>query len=47
MPRGKDMLVVNEKPFDQKRIAKCLKDVLKGNVFRFVQVDIELFNKLY
>ena len=27
MPCGKDTLVVNKKPFDQKRIAKFLKDV--------------------
>ena len=29
MPCGKDALVVNKKPFDQKRIAKFSKDVLK------------------
>ena len=32
MPCGKDMLVVNKKPFDQKRIAKFSKNVLKGKV---------------
>ena len=32
MPCGKDTLVVNKKPFDQKRIAKFSKNVLKGNV---------------
>ena len=31
MPCGKDTLVVNKNPFDQKRIAKLSKDVLKGN----------------
>ena len=47
MPCGKDMLVVNKKPFDQKRIAKFSEDVLKGKVFGFAQVDIEVPNKLY
>ena len=44
---GKDMLVVNKKPFDQKRIAKFSKDVLKGNIFGFAQVDIEVPDELY
>ena len=43
---GKDMLVVNKKPFDQKRIAKFSKDVLKGNIFGFAQVDIEVPDEL-
>ena len=47
MPYGKDTLVVNKKPFDQKRIATFSKDVLKGKVFGFAQVDIEIHNKLY
>ena len=47
LPCGKDMLVVNKKPFDQKRIAKFSKDVLNGKVFRFAQVDIEAPDKLY
>ena len=47
MPCGKDTLVVNKKPFDQKRIAKFSKDVLKGNVFGFAQVDIEVPDELY
>ena len=47
MPCGKDTLVVNKKPFDQKRIAKFSKDVLKRKVFGFVQVDIEVPDKLY
>ena len=47
MSCGKDTLVVNKKPFDQKRIAKFSKDVLKGNVFGFGQVDIEVADELY
>ena len=47
MPCGKDPLVVNKKPFDQKRIAKFSKDVLKGKVFGFAQVDIEVSEELY
>ena len=46
MPCGKDTLVVNQKLFDQKRIAKFSKNVLKGKVFRFVQIDIEVLNEL-
>ena len=47
MPCGKDTLVVNKKPFDQKRITKFSKDVLKGNIFGFAQVDIEVPDGLY
>ena len=47
MPCGKDTLVINKKPFDQKRIAKFSKDVLKGKVFGFAQVDIEVPDELY
>ena len=47
MPCGKNMLVVNRKPFDQKQIVKFLKDVLKGKVFVFAQVDIQVPDKLY
>ena len=47
MPCGKDTLVVNKKPFDQKRIAKFSKDVLKGKVFEFAQVAIEVPDELY
>ena len=32
MPCGKDTLIVNKKPFDQKQIAKFSRDVLKGKV---------------
>ena len=47
MPCGKGTLVLNKKPFDQKRIAKFSKDVLKGKVFGFAQVDIEVPDELY
>ena len=47
IPCGKDTLAVNKKPFDQKRIAKFSKDVLKGKAFGFAQVDIEVSDKLY
>ena len=47
MPCGKDMLAVNKKPYNQKRIVKFSKDVLKGNVFGFAQVDIEVPDELY
>ena len=42
MPCGKDTLVVNKNPYDQKRIATFSRDVLKGKIFGFVQVDIEV-----
>ena len=47
IPCDKDKLVVSKKPFDQKRIAKFSRDVLKGKVFGFAQVDIDLPDKLY
>ena len=47
MPCGKDTLVVNKKPFDQKRITKFSKDVLKGKVYGFAQVHIEVPGELY
>ena len=47
MPCVKDTLVVNEKPFDQNRIAKFSKYVLEGKVFGFAQVDIEVPDELY
>ena len=46
MPCSKDTLVVSKKLFDQKRIAKFSKVVLKGKVFRFAQVDIEIPDEL-
>ena len=47
MPCGKDALVVNKKPFDQKGIAKFSKDVLKEKGSGFAQVDIEVPDELY
>ena len=47
MSCGKDTFVVNKKLFDQKRIAKFSKDVLKVKVFGFAQVDIEVPNEVY
>ena len=47
MPCGKDTLVVNKKPFDQKRIAKFSKYVLKEKVFGFAQVGIEVPDEFY
>ena len=47
MPSGNDALAVNKKPYDQKRIAKFSKNVLKGKVFGFAQVDIEVPDELY
>ena len=47
VPCGKDALAVNKKPFDQKKITKFSKDVLKGKVFGFPQVDIEVPDELY
>ena len=44
---GKGRLLVNKKPFDQKRIVKFSKGVLKQKVFGFVQVDIEVSDELY
>lgn len=42
IPCGKDTLIVHEKPFNQ-----ILKDVLKGKVFGFTQVDLEVSNEFY
>ena len=47
MPCGKATLVVNKKPYDRKQFAKFSKDVLKGKVFGFAQVDIEVPDELY
>ena len=47
MPCGKNTLAVNKKPFKQKRTVKFSKGVLKGNVFGFGQVDIEVPDYLY
>ena len=37
---------MNKKPFDQNRIAKFSKDVLKGKVSGLAQVDIEVPDEL-
>ena len=47
MTCGKDAMVVNKKPFDQKRIAKFSKGVLKGKVLGLAQVDIEVPDEVY
>ena len=47
IPFGKDMLVVHKNPFDQKRIEKFSRKVLKGKVFGFAKVDIEVPDELY
>ena len=48
MPCAKDTLAVNEKSFDQKRIAtKFPKNVSKEKAFGFAQVDIEVPDELY
>lgn len=47
MPFGKNNSVLKEEPFDQNQNSKVLKDVFKGNVFGFVQVDIEVPDELY
>ena len=47
MPCGKDTLILNKKPFDQKRIATFSRDILKGKVFGFAQVDFEVPDELY
>lgn len=41
MAFGKDVFIVNEKPFDQKQFAKFSEDVLIGKDFVFVQAEIE------
>ena len=38
---------MNENSFDQKQILKFSRDILKGKVFLFVQVDIEVPDELY
>lgn len=38
---------MNEKAFDQKRIATFWKDALEGEILGFVQVDIGVPNELY
>ena len=38
---------MSRKSYDQKRIAKCSKNVLKRKVFEFAQVNIEVPGELY
>ena len=47
MPCDKDTLILNKKPFDQKRIATFSRDILNGKVFGFAQVDFEVRDELY
>ena len=47
MPCDKDVLVVNEKLFAQKQIAKFFEGIWQRKEFGFAQVDIEIPNKLY
>ena len=47
MTCGKETLVVNKKPFEQKRIAKFSRGVLRGKVFGILKVDIEVPDDLY
>ena len=47
MPCGKGTLAVNKTSFEQKRTVKFSKGVLKGKVFVFAQVDIEVPDDLY
>ena len=47
MPVGKESLVVNRRPYEEKRIKKFCRSVLRGKVFGFAQVDIEVPEALY
>ena len=47
MPCGKEKLVVNERPTSINRIQKFVKDVLNDKVFGYVQVDINVPEKLW
>ena len=47
MPFGKSNSVLKEEPFDQNQNSKVLKNIFKGNVFGFVQADIEVPDELY
>ena len=47
MPCSKVTLNVKKKPYDHKRIAKFSEDVLKGKVFGFAQIEIEVLDELY
>ena len=47
MSFGKGALLVNEKPFDQKPIAKFPKCALRRKIFGCEQVKIEVTEELY
>ena len=47
MPCVKEKLVVNERPTYINRIQKFVKDVLNDKVFGYVQVDINVPEKLW
>ena len=47
MPCGKEKLVVNERPTSINRIQKFVNDVLNDKVFGYVQVDINVPEKLW
>lgn len=47
MPCGKDTLIVNRRPYEEKRIKKFCRSVMKGKLFGFAQVDIEVPEYLY
>ena len=47
MPCGKDALVLNRRPYEEKRIKKFCRRVVKNKVFGFAQVDIEVPEDLY
>ena len=47
MSCGKDTLIVNKRSLYQKRIANYSRDVLKGKVLGFAQVDIEVPDDIY
>ena len=47
MPCGKDTLVVNRRPYEEKRIKKFCRRVKNGQVFGFAQVDIEVPKDLW
>ena len=47
MPCGKETLVVNRRPYEEKRIKKFCRNVMKYKVFGFAQVDIEVPSELY
>ena len=41
MPCGKETVVVNKKPFEQKRIAKFSRDFLRGKVFGLYKLTLK------